>query len=65
MNRHQVKGAAKEVAGKIQQKAGKATGSTSQQAKGLGKQVAGKAQKTYGDVRDDAEKAERDRRDRD
>jgi uncharacterized protein YjbJ (UPF0337 family) len=56
MNRDQVKGRMKEVTGKIQQKAGKATGSLSQQAKGLAKQATGKVQKTVGDARDDAEK---------
>ena len=56
MNRDQVKGRAKEAGGKIQQAAGKATGSLTQQAKGLAKQVAGKVQKTVGDARDDAEK---------
>ena len=61
MNRDQVKGTAKEVAGKVQQKAGKLTGSKSQQAKGLIKQVAGKAQKAFGDVKDDGDKARRNR----
>ena len=56
MNRDQVKGRVKEATGKIQQQAGKATGSLKQQAKGLAKQVAGKVQKTVGDARDDAEK---------
>ena len=40
MNRNQVKGTAKDVAGKIQQKAGQMTGSVSQQVKGAGKQIA-------------------------
>jgi len=61
MNRDQVKGTAKEVAGKVQQKAGKLTGSKSQQAKGLVKQVTGKAQKAFGDVKDDGDKARRNR----
>ena len=62
MNRHHVKGTMKEVAGKVQQKVGKATGSASQQIKGLGKQVAGKTQKAFGDARDDADRAQRGRR---
>ena len=49
MNKDQVKGAAKDVAGKIQEGAGKLVGSKSQQAKGLAKQVAGKTQKSFGD----------------
>ena len=56
MNRDQVKGRMKEAVGKVQQKAGKATGSVKQQAKGLAKEVAGKVQKNVGDARDDAEK---------
>jgi uncharacterized protein YjbJ (UPF0337 family) len=48
MNKDQVKGTAKDVAGKIQEGAGKLVGSKSQQAKGLAKQVAGKSQKDFG-----------------
>lgn len=51
MNKDQVKGAVKEAAGKVQQQAGKAIGSTKQQAKGLAKEAAGKVQKAYGDVK--------------
>jgi uncharacterized protein YjbJ (UPF0337 family) len=51
MNKDQVKGAAKDVAGKIQEGAGKAVGSDRQQAKGLAKQVEGKVQKGVGDVK--------------
>ena len=50
MNKDQVKGELKDVAGKVQEEAGKLIGSKEQQAKGLQKQVAGKAQKTVGDV---------------
>ncbi|WP_077033924.1 CsbD family protein [Pelomonas sp. KK5] len=57
MNKDQVKGAAKDAAGKIQQKAGQVVGSTSQQAKGLVKQAEGKAQKNYGDAREAAKDA--------
>jgi len=56
MNRDQAKGTMKDVAGKIQRKAGEITGSTSQQVKGGAKQLAGKVQKTVGNVRDDADK---------
>ena len=52
MNKDQVKGAAKDVAGKVQEGAGKLVGSKEQQAKGLAKQVTGKAQKGFGDVRE-------------
>lgn len=51
MNKDQVKGAAKDVAGKVQQQAGKLVGSKRQQAKGLAKQVSGKTQKAVGDVK--------------
>jgi uncharacterized protein YjbJ (UPF0337 family) len=61
MNKDQVKGKAKDIAGKVQQKTGKLIGSTRQQAKGLAKQVAGKAQKGYGDARSAADKADRSR----
>jgi uncharacterized protein YjbJ (UPF0337 family) len=42
MNRDQVKGAAKDTAGKIQRKVGELTGNENQQAKGRAKQVEGK-----------------------
>lgn len=51
MNKDQVKGAAKDVAGKVQQQAGRLVGSKRQQAKGLAKQVSGKTQKAVGDVK--------------
>lgn len=50
MNKDQVKGAAKDVAGKVQQQTGKLVGSKDQQIKGLSKQIAGKAQKAAGDL---------------
>ena len=52
MNKDQVKGTAKDIAGKIQEGAGKAVGSKEQEAKGLDKQVSGKAQKKYGDAKE-------------
>ncbi|HXC38183.1 MAG TPA: CsbD family protein [Burkholderiales bacterium] len=52
MNKDQIKGAAKDVAGKIQEEAGKLTGSKEQQIKGLSRQVAGKAQKKLGDFKE-------------
>jgi uncharacterized protein YjbJ (UPF0337 family) len=56
MNRDQAKGTAKDVAGKLQRKAGEVTGNGTQQLKGAAKQVAGKLQKTFGDVREDSKK---------
>jgi uncharacterized protein YjbJ (UPF0337 family) len=52
MNKDQVKGAAKDVAGKAQEKAGELTGSEKQQLKGLKKQGEGKIQQGVGDVKD-------------
>ena len=52
MNKDQVKGGAKDLAGKVQQQAGKLTGSKEQQAKGLQKQASGKVQKGVGDARE-------------
>ena len=51
MNKDQVKGAAKDVVGKVQEEAGKLVGSKEQQIKGLSKQITGKAQKGLGDVK--------------
>jgi len=59
MNKDQIKGAAKDAAGKLQQKAGEVVGSTSQQAKGLEKQVEGKVQKGVGDAREAAKDLQR------
>ena len=50
MNRDQVKGTAKDVAGKVQRKVGEMTGNKSQQIKGAVKQVEGKVQKGAGDL---------------
>lgn len=52
MNKDQVKGAIKDAAGKVQEKAGEAIGSTEQQDKGLVKQAEGQLQKAYGDVKE-------------
>lgn len=57
MNTDQVKGAAKEVAGKIQQKTGEVFNSADQQAKGAAKQVEGNVQKNYGDAKEDIKDA--------
>ena len=45
MNKDQVKGGAKDIAGKVQEAAGKLVGSKEQQAKGLAKQVEGNGKK--------------------
>lgn len=52
MNKDQVKGVLKDIAGKVQEKTGQVVGSKEQQVKGLGKQISGKAEKTYGDAKE-------------
>ena len=52
MNKDQVKGVAKDIAGKIQEEAGKLVGSKEQQAKGLQKQAEGKLQKGVGNLKE-------------
>ena len=59
MNRDQVKGKVKDIAGKVQRKVGEATGDATQQVKGIGKQVEGKIQKGVGDVAEGTKDAER------
>jgi uncharacterized protein YjbJ (UPF0337 family) len=54
MNKNQVKGAVKDAAGKVQERAGRMVGSEEQQAKGVGKQAAGKVQKGVGKVQEAA-----------
>jgi uncharacterized protein YjbJ (UPF0337 family) len=51
MNKDQVKGKAKNIAGKVQEQAGKLVGSKEQQVKGLSKQISGKVQESFGDVK--------------
>ncbi|MDO8654118.1 MAG: CsbD family protein [Undibacterium sp.] len=52
MNKDQIKGVTKDIAGKIQEDAGKLVGSKEQQAKGLLKQVEGKSEKALGDAKE-------------
>ena len=61
MNRDQIKGRMKDMGGKVQEKAGKATGNRSQQAKGLVNQGIGKVQKTVGDAGNEVNKADKNR----
>jgi uncharacterized protein YjbJ (UPF0337 family) len=60
MNKDQVQGAAKIVAGKVQEEAGNLIGSPEQVVKGLIRQVAGKAQKGHGDVMETIEDFNKD-----
>ena len=52
MNKDQIKGKSKDIAGNIQEQVGKMVGSKSQQAKGLGKQIEGKSEKLFGDAKE-------------
>ena len=57
MNKDQIKGTARRIGGKIQQKAGKLVGSKKEQAKGVRLQAEGKAQKRVGDLKEAVKKA--------
>ncbi|MDO9286367.1 MAG: CsbD family protein [Aquabacterium sp.] len=51
MNKDQVKGSLKEVAGKVQKTVGEVVGNPTQQAKGAVKEAQGKAQQVLGDAK--------------
>jgi len=51
MNKDQIKGRIKVVAGKVQAQTGHAVGSTSQEVKGHAREAAGVVQKTVGDAK--------------
>lgn len=51
MNKDQIKGKVKNIAGQVQQEAGKLVGNTSQQAKGVKLQVEGQVQKNLGNAK--------------
>jgi uncharacterized protein YjbJ (UPF0337 family) len=57
MNKDQVTGVAKNIAGKVQENAGKLVGSKDQQVKGLEKQIEGKVEKNVGDAKETVKKA--------
>ena len=57
MNTDQIKGAAKEVLGKVQEKTGEILNSPEQQVKGAAKQVEGSVQKNYGDAKENIKDA--------
>ena len=61
MNKDQVKGQMKDLAGKVQGKAGEATDNEEQQAKGLKNQAEGKLQKGFGDVKNAAQNIGKDK----
>lgn len=57
MNKNQVNGAVKDIAGQVQEEAGKLVGNKTQETKGLQKQVEGKAEKMLGDAQEFVQKA--------
>jgi uncharacterized protein YjbJ (UPF0337 family) len=57
VNKDQVKGTAKDIGGKVQEKAGELTGSKKEQAKGLANQAEGKLQKGAGDAKENVKDA--------
>ena len=52
MNKDQVKGVAKDIAGKVQEKTGKLVGNKEQELKGIDRQITGKAEKNFGDAKE-------------
>jgi uncharacterized protein YjbJ (UPF0337 family) len=57
MNDDQVKGKAKEVAGRVERQAGEWTGDKDTQREGASKEVEGKAQHAWGETKDRVSKA--------
>jgi uncharacterized protein YjbJ (UPF0337 family) len=57
MNKDQVKGKVKDIAGRVERQAGEWTGDKEKQVHGAVKQVEGKVQNTWGDAKDAGEKA--------
>jgi len=51
MNKDQMKGAVKNVEGKVQEQTGKLFGNKEQQVKGISKQISGKTQENVGDAK--------------
>ncbi|MBI1358694.1 MAG: CsbD family protein [Alphaproteobacteria bacterium] len=60
MNKDQVKGATKEVAGKTEKAFGDAVDSPKHQIKGAANEAIGKTQKAMGDMKDDAKKQDKE-----
>ena len=52
MNEDQIKGKAKDIGGKIQEKVGEAVGNRQTQREGVSNQAEGKVQEKVGDVKD-------------
>lgn len=52
MNKDQIQGTIKDIAGKVQEKTGELIDSDEQQTEGLKKQITGKIQRVVGDVKE-------------
>ena len=59
MNKDQVAGAAKDVAGKVERKTGEAIGNDKMQVKGAVRQAEGKVQKAMGDAGEQVKHADK------
>ena len=64
MNKDNIKGKAKDIAGRVERQAGEWTGDEKAQAEGLGRQAEGKVQKAWGDLKDAGNRMKNDVRDR-
>ena len=60
MNKDQLKGVAKIIAGRAQEEAGNLLGNPDQVAEGLKKQIAGKLRKGLGDVKETIQEFQKD-----
>ena len=60
MNKDNLKGKAKDIAGRVERQAGEWTGDEKTQAEGLGRQAEGKVQKAWGDLKDAGERMKND-----
>lgn len=65
MDKDQVEGKAKDIAGRVQRQVGEWTGSTKEQAEGAAKQVEGKVQNAWGKAKDAVKKPSADENDAD
>ena len=59
MNKDQVKGRAEQAAGKVKETTGKALGNKTLEEKGRLEEAAGKIRSNYGDLKNEAEKADK------
>lgn len=57
MDKDEIKGKAKDIAGRVERQAGEWTGDKEHQAKGAAKQAEGKVQKAFGKAKDKLKKS--------